>query len=369
MSKTIVFFSAKGGVGKTLIATNLAVSLALDQKKKVCLVDMDLQVVGDIAKMLNIAPQKSMVDFIYLLDKQKEGVRKEDFIVSVKSLGIDFFPAILKPQQAPYLDPAKIKDVFNLISNSYDYIIVDAGDNFCEVFISAIDQSNLLFLILTPDILSIYQTRWAINMLQLLHLPNSLIKLVINRAESASSISWQEIKVSLPADIIAQIPSEGRAVGEAVNRGIPIVIDNPRAKFSQTIQKFASQLLADEAIFVQHVEIDKLKIKEVSLDQSKKFWQVKGLSESPATYLDIDEADTMVMLKRKIHSKLIEELDLKRLDSKVFSDSKKAKDLRDKAEMAVTNLLVEETGSIISSPEIRRRLVKEILDEALGLGP
>ena len=76
-----------------------------------------------------------------------------------------------------------------------------------------------------------------------------------------------------------------------------------------------------------------------------------------------------MILKRRIHNRLIAELNLKRLDSKVFSDIKKAKELRDKAEVMIANFLAEEAGSFISSPEVRRKLVKEILDEALGLGP
>ena len=64
MAKTVVIFSTKGGVGKTLITANLGVSLAKDGMQKVCLVDLDLQVVGDMARLLGLSPQKSMVDFL-----------------------------------------------------------------------------------------------------------------------------------------------------------------------------------------------------------------------------------------------------------------------------------------------------------------
>ena len=79
--------------------------------------------------------------------------------------------------------------------------------------------------------------------------------------------------------------------------------------------------------------------------------------------------DEIIILKRRIHNRLIEELNLKRLDLKVFSDTKKTQELKDKAEMLVANFLAEEAGSFISSSEVRKKLVKEILDEALGLGP
>ncbi|MGB4520998.1 MAG: ParA family protein, partial [Candidatus Omnitrophota bacterium] len=64
MSKKIVIFSTKGGVGKTFVASNLAVSLAKDEMKRVLLIDLDPHAVGDMARMLDIHPQKAIVDLI-----------------------------------------------------------------------------------------------------------------------------------------------------------------------------------------------------------------------------------------------------------------------------------------------------------------
>ena len=367
MSKTIVIFSTKGGVGKTLIAANLAVSLAQDQSKKVCLIDFDVQVPGDMARMLNAAPHNSMVDVINVLKKQPQVFKKSDFVVKT-SFGIEFLPAVLRPQQSSYLDPAKIKEVFSLIDKDYDYIVVDAGKSFSEIFVSTLNQANLFLLVVTPDIISIYQTKWILDTLQSLSFPLSMIKAVLNRAESISGISWQEVKVSLPVDIISQIPSDGKAVGLAVNRGIPVVIENPRSKVSVALKQLSSDLVAKSNFFVEHKDIDQLKVRDLSLNKSGEFWQKEGISESPAE-IEEDKTDEIVYLKRRIHSRLIEQLNIKRLDLKIFSDHNKTKDLRTRAEVMVTNLLAEEAGSFISSVEMRRKLVKEIVDEALGLGP
>jgi septum site-determining protein MinD len=368
MARTIVIFSTKGGVGKTLIATNLAVTLARDQLKRACLIDLDLQVVGDMARMLDISPQKAMVDLINLLKKQPQAVRKDDFL-SRPSAGVDFLSGVLRPQQSPHLDASNIKDIFSLLDKDYDYIVVDAGKSFSDVFVETLSQANLILLVVTPDILSIYQTKWALDTLQFLHFPLSMIKIILNRAESASSISWQEVKVSLPADIIAWIPSEGKVTGLAVNRAIPVVLDSPRTKIAQAIKKFGRQLAMQEDLFMEHQEVGQLRLKEVTIEKPQEFWQKQGLTESLAEPAATEEIDEVLLLKRRIHSRLIEELNLKRLDSKVFSDTKKTKELKDRAEMMVSNFLAEEAGSFISSSEVRRKLVKEILDEALGLGP
>src|SRR4030042_874533 len=124
MAKRIAIFSTKGGVGKTLIATNLAVSLARNYTQRVCLIDLDLQVFGDMARMLDLNPQKSMLDLIHQLKKQPEAIKKEGFFTK-SSQGVDFLPGVLRPQQAPHLEGEKIKDVFTLLDKDYDYIIVD----------------------------------------------------------------------------------------------------------------------------------------------------------------------------------------------------------------------------------------------------
>jgi len=367
MAKTVVIFSTKGGVGKTLIATNLAVSLVRDQGQKVCLIDLELQVVGDMARMLDLAPQKAMVDFINLLKRQLTGVKKEDFVVR-SSLGVDFLAGVLRPQQSPHLEPGWIKNVFNILDKEYDYIIVDAGKSFSDVLLATLDQANLIILMVTPDILSIYQTKWALDTLQFLHFPLSMIKVVLNRAESVSSISWQEVRVSLPVDIIALIPSEGRVAGLAVNRGVPIVVDSPRTKIAQAIKKFSGTLASDETLFIEHKEIDQTRVRDLPVEKPRSFWEKQGLTETLAEPTPTEGIDEILILKRRIHNRLIEELNLKRLDSRVFSDARKTKELKNKAEMMVTNFLAEEAGSFISSSEVRKKLVKEILDEALGLG-
>jgi pilus assembly protein CpaF len=369
-AKRIVIFSTKGGVGKTLLASNLAVSLATDGTRRICLIDLDMQGLGDMARMLYINPQKAMVDLINALKKHpKENLKKSDFLTQT-SFGLHFLPAVLKPQQYAHLEPAKIKDAFDLLDDDYDFIIIDAGKNFSEAFVATLNMANLILLVVTPDILSVYQTKWALDTLQFLHLPLVMVKLVLNRAESAASISWQEVKVSLPCDIIAQIPSEGKVVGMALNQGVPVVIDSPRSKISVAINKLAEQLSTQPKLYIETREIDQLRVKESEiLDKMGDIWQKEGMVEPLADYVPSEEIDEILILKRRIHKRLIEELNLKKLDLRVFSDAKKAKELKDRAEIMVSNLLTEEAGSLISSSEVRKKIVKDILDEALGLGP
>ena len=371
MAKITAIFSTKGGVGRTLIAANLAVPIAREGHR-VCVIDLDTQVVGDMAHVLGVAPQSCMADMMSFLKKQPQLTKKQDFVVRSKFNNVDFLAGILKPQQSGHLLPDQIGQVFAFLEKDYDHIVVDAGKNFNDLFLASVNQANLILLIVTPDILSIYQTKWALDTLQFLHFPLDMIKLVLNRAESLSSISWQEIRVNLPVDIIQKIPSDGKLVNQAVNLEMPVVINSPRSKIAQAFFDLAGVLIQDKGLFIERKNIDQLQMKEAApeaADKSGQFWETQGLKEEVLEPELDEEQDEILTLKRRIHGKLLDSMNIKRLDLKVFSDRKKARDLKDRAGAIVSNLLAEEVGSFIPSQEVRRKLIKEILDEALGLGP
>lgn len=371
MPKVIVLFSTKGGVGKSLIGTNLATYLAQEKGRKVCLIDWDTQTVGDMAKMANLQPQMSIVDLVRAMDSQPQSLKIPAFAVP-SSFGFSFLPAVLNIKQSAHLDPKRVRDVFNLLGKDYDYLIVDGGKTFSETFLNILNQANLIFLVTTPDIISISQTRLDLDALQTLGFPLLMIKTILNRSGSASSLSVHEIKLHLPSEIIANIPSDGKAVGLSVNRGVPPVLDSPYSKFSASMQKLGDYLITNPKIFLEHQTIADTRIKEEAIDNDSDFWQKRNTASASFSRESTKEAlvdSDIILLKQRIHNRLIEELNLKRLDQNVFSDAVKSKELKDKARVLITNFLAEETGTFISSPTERQRLVKELVDEALGYGP
>jgi len=368
-AKTIAIFSNKGGVGKTFICVNLAVTLA-QEKKKVLLLDLDFQAGQDMSRMLNVSSKKTFVDMISHLP----GIEKpEDFHTHVitHSSGIDFLPGISHMRQVSHITPESVKTFLEKAAGIYDYVLVDVGKAFSEILIKVFDLSNLIFLIVTPDILSVYQTKWSLDILQSLHFPLKMVKLVLNRSESKGGVGWQEVSSALPCEIFAHVPSEGKVVGLALNRGVPVVIESPRSHVAEAFKILASDLIK-ENIFVEHQELEKLRTTGEVIKPSE-FWEKFGLVESVIRdrqmFPEDEEADEIIKLKKKIHEKIIDKLDLKKIDIALTSDPKKAKTLRQTAEHIIADLLTEHTGALISSFEVRQRLIKEIADEALGLGP
>ncbi len=371
--KIITIFSTKGGVGKSVLAVNLAATLAKDLGKKTLLIDLDMQAVGDISSMLNINPQKTLGNYLDFLKKKSQDPKNTQeldisSLVLKHSSGLDFIAAILRPRQAPHIESTYIREALLHFAKNYEYVIVDAGKTFTEVLLSSFSVSNLILMVLTPDILSIYQTKWSLDVLQTLHLPLKMVRAVLNRSHSIGGVDWQEVHSALPVDVISYVPSEGKAMGLAVNRKIPIVIDAPRTRAAVAMKQLANDLIKKEDLFVKQQDLSNLKMGvPENLSTGVSFWLSSNLTE-PLAEIKETKGDEIIELKKRVHERILLELNLKHMDLKMMS-SQQAEELKKRTERAISNALAEETNSLIDSFEVRRLLIKEISDEALGLGP
>jgi len=367
-AKTVTIFSNKGGVGKTFVSVNLATALAL-AGHRVLLLDLDFQAGHDMARMLNLAPRHAMANLISEIEKTEDPEIIKKFVISHSS-GLDFLPAVLQAKQIGHITSENIKPFFRKAFLVYDYIIVDGGKSFSETMLTVLDHSNLILLVVTPDVLAVYQVKWCLDLLQSMHYPLKMVKMVLNRSESRGGVAWQEVRGALSCEIFGRIPSDGRAVGMALNQGVPCVVDSPKSKVSEAFVRMAADLKKEEN-FVQATDVERTRT--VDLEKPGKFWEKFGVSQQNApgsgagTYAK--EEDEVIALKKRIHEQLVERLHVEDLSPEMLSDPKKAQETRNKATKIVSNLLIEEKGStMMTSHEERRRLVKEIVDEALGLG-
>ncbi len=370
LNRCIVVFGTKGGVGKTIVATNLAVCLVTLTRKPVCLLDLDVMATGDLAKMLGLTVPHTVADLAGIAKKSGDAAPLPlEGLVVPHSSGVHIVQSVSNPRQGNLLDARLLQALFLALKAKYEYIIVDAGKGLTDPLINAFDAANLILLVATPDIVSLYQTKWAMNIIESLLFPPGMVKAVLNRAESRGGVGSQDVRLAVPCEIIAEIPSDGRAMGTAVNQGAPVVSLFNYSKVAEAFRKMAELLHSTPQLYLTHQQIPRHRpVAETQKETGFASGSARLFAPSETQALE-EREDEIVRLKRRVHERLVEELDLKKVDLTILSNQAHLQEMRERCERVIANLLSRELGGIISSHEVRARLVKEISDEALGLGP
>ena len=243
ISKVISVFSTKGGVGKTTIASNLAVSIARHTKKKVALVDLDLQF-GDVAIMLNVSLKSTISDLIKEIN-QVDSNNIEEYMVTHFS-GIKVLAAPVKPEYAEYITPAHITKIINCLRSRFNYIVIDTSNNFSETVLSALDLSDKILLVSTLDLPTIKNIKSGLDIMESLHYSNTKISVVLNKASEQFGIKYKDFEDTLKYPIWSYIPEDSQTVITSANKGFPFVITRNETKVAKSIIGMAKELAGEK---------------------------------------------------------------------------------------------------------------------------
>jgi pilus assembly protein CpaE len=243
LAPMICVLGPKGGTGKTLVSTNLSVSLAL-AGRKAALVDLDLQF-GDIGLALGLRPDKTIHDLARSggsLDSEKLGA----YLVKHES-GLQVLMAPTRPDQASTVTVDFLRDVFTTLRSMCDYVIVDTPPGFTPEVIAAIDLSSDVCIVGMLDSLSLKNTKLGLETLELMGYDPDHITLILNRADTRVGITLEDVDAIIGRPPQVFIPSD-RQIPISVNDGTPIVIQEERSEAARAFQKLAERYLEDAPI-------------------------------------------------------------------------------------------------------------------------
>jgi len=236
--KVVTVFSTKGGVGKTTIAVNLAVSLAKDFRYSVALVDLDLQF-GDIAVMLNLKPRQTLSDLVTEYSQLDEELLNSYLLHHTSGIRVLAAPA--RPEYAEIVSPELVEKVINILKNNYDYVLIDTPGIFTDPVLVALDYAHTILFVLSLDLPTLKNVKLGLEVLDSLHHKDK-VKVVLNRAIPEIGITPTEVEKTLGIPLAAQIPSDGRLVVKSVNKGIPFCLSDPQSRVAESIRQIALHL-------------------------------------------------------------------------------------------------------------------------------
>jgi pilus assembly protein CpaE len=234
-SPLIAVLGPKGGTGKTLTSTNLAVALA-NEGQRVTLVDLDLQF-GDVGLCLGLRPDATIYD-LALSGGSIDAEKLEAYLMRHES-GLRVLLAPTRPDQASAVSVEFLRELYPTIRSMSDFVITDSPPGFTPEVIATIDSSSDVIVVGMLDSLSLKNTKLALETLELMGYDQTRIRLLLNRANSNVGIDFEDVVKILGRTPSVLVPSD-REIPRTVNEGTPIVSARPESTAASAFRMLAA---------------------------------------------------------------------------------------------------------------------------------
>lgn len=238
----VSFVGSKGGVGRSLLACNFAVTLHDLTGKSVALVDANTSF-GDVAVMMNITDGKTISDAVQF--QNQIDVDLLQTLLQEHSSGVRLLLAPTSPQDAETVTAEILRDCVAVITQLVDYVVIDTRPGFDDLNLSMYDLSDLLMLVVTMDMAAIKDAKQFLEISDLLGYSSSRVRVVLNRSNTQSGIPAIEIGESLRRELVAEIPEELGPVLRSINEGVPLVTGASDSKAALEIRRLVTACLRE----------------------------------------------------------------------------------------------------------------------------
>jgi len=231
-------YPAKGGVGASSLATNLALALQGRPGARVVLVDFNLQV-GDLALMLDMTPRHS---YAHTVGDGGIDEIKLRTILSHHASGLRLLTMADRPEESNLVRREDIGSLLGLLRGTFGHIVVDLGRNIDERTIELLDHTDMLLLVTALDVPTIRNTRSYLDLFRRLEVPPDRVRLVVNRVQEGRRITSRDLARTVGQEIFFGLPNDYGATSAALDAGNPVVLNSPRSKLAEAYRALAQAL-------------------------------------------------------------------------------------------------------------------------------
>lgn len=347
----------KGGMGKSVFSANLALAFALELKQPTLLIDFDSQSCGDQNFLLGMREVKTVAELGGF-----NGTLNPQTVTSVATMvpntGMAYIAAVRGRDETLGGNTDQIMRQLENLSNVFRFIILDLGNQIGPMQLAAIEKTTALLLVTAPEVLAVNQTMRMMTELLAANLPTEVVQIVVNKAGPAG-LAPASIGQTLRKQILGVIPQDDATVLGSVSRSSPFVLSAPKSAVAAAHFDVARRLSGG---ILQQLKAAAKPQKLVSKETPKS----DAAASSSPTRKALKNLDPRTALKITVHNELIKAMDLKKGVTDTQNDPEKEAELKKKTN-AVIATLVDKEGPGLGRDD-RAAVIKEVLDEALGLG-
>lgn len=356
----IAVVGGKGGVGKSIFAANFASACATEFRVPTLLIDCDSKSVGDQNIITGLKPLKTLRELAH--STQSLTSLPLNQIVSSHSGGFFYLGAVRGPDEILSVPPDNLSKLLEFFSRQYKYIIVDCGNDLGPMQLAVIQDATAVTIISTPEILVVQQTQRLINELLTQTVPKEMLQLIINKFNN-SGLQPQMIGQHLGIMPLALIPSDEATAMASLTQSKLFITANPKLPISAAYFDVVRRLSSGPLQKLKTLQKPKMNI-AAAAQSANAAASAAGKNDNNVNTAGMDAT---TILKLRIHSELIRTVDLTKILAEAGNSESKEKEVRARTQRDVAQITDKEAPDL--SREDRQKIVIEVLQEALGLGP
>jgi pilus assembly protein CpaE len=242
-NKVITVLSAKGGSGKTMIATNLALGLNVHAPGEVVLVDLDIQF-GDCGSTLSLEPDQTLADAA-LNASVLDATTMKVFLTAHPS-GLFLLGPPTSLVDSAEINTQQIKSILDLLVDIFEYVVIDTSSGIDDHAITAMEFSTDLLLVTSSEVPSVRALRRQVETLDTIGMTRQERHFLVNRAGTRVGLRTSDIEQTVGLEASIEVPSS-RQVVVSTNHGSHVLVSAPKDPAARALQEMVDLFLPEEA--------------------------------------------------------------------------------------------------------------------------
>ncbi len=234
----LTVFGAKGGIGKTTIATNVAAAIARNTDNSVLVIDLDTRF-GDVAIMMDIEPRFTVAQLAATAHTLEREMFKNSLVRHES--GVYVLPSPKHPNEWRSVQAEDIKELVRFAARMFDYVILDTPGAFNDIVGTALEAATQVLVVTSVDMASIKDTSFILDLLESESFPPERLMLTVNHANGANTIRANDIERVLRHKVFWEIPHDSE-VTLATQVGKPVVMAKPKSRAATNLVGLAEKI-------------------------------------------------------------------------------------------------------------------------------